>query len=170
MKERGIVTYSDKNKFGGWSLQIDSKPGAWFNTKFTCAAKVGDEVEFDSGSTGKYINGLKVLSGGNTADTTKGPAYTPPKPGFPIDPLDKQRSIIRQNSLAHAVELVDGALPMVVDGLDDASVITDNVRDALLARAELVVKVARKFESYSSGDSDRSMIEAILNGGGDKSE
>ena len=101
--------------------------------------KAGDTVEFTeevryNKSRVRYKT-LQVTSGAISA----GPGRVQSAPGFPIGPRDKQRSIIRQNSLGHAAEVV-----LHCGGKGQS---TDVV-------AAEVVKIARKFEAYSAGDVD----------------
>jgi hypothetical protein len=65
---------------------------------------------------------------------------------FPVPPLHPDRSIIRQNSLTHAGKVVE---MFGHDGLDSP--------DEL---AQAIVEIARIFEAYSTGESDKEAAEA----------
>lgn len=133
-KVTGVVDWAGENKFGGFSIRVD---GNYYNSKFPIKCEVGDSVEFDSGTTGKYCNKLRVTSGGGgkPAPATGGGR----RGSFPIDKADGQRSIIRQNALARAVELV----ALFPDGIED--------RESAAAEA---VKIAIELERFTAGDLD----------------
>jgi hypothetical protein len=84
--------------------------GVWYGTKFPPAPApvAGDTVRFDNGGEGKkFINKL-VIDGGSTAAVGGVPtpaAKAATGSGFPVPPLDRSRAIIRQNALAHAVQI-----------------------------------------------------------------
>lgn len=63
---------------------------------------------------------------------------------FPVPAFHPDRSIIRQNSLGHAVEVVRGA-PVAFSSPQEF--------------ATEVIEVARIFEAYSSGDLDIAIVE-----------
>ena len=129
----------------------------------------GDSVEFTytttppKGPTGAQYNNIKgeviVKSGGFTV--SRGPAAVPKNtdgfvndkgfkiPMFPIPPLHPDRSIIRQNSLGHAVEL------LAYIGFD---VHSEPEEDA----AHKVINVARIFESYSTGEMDKEAADEMV--------
>lgn len=62
---------------------------------------------------------------------------------FPVPALAPERSIIRQNSLGHAVEIVT---QMAAFGNCDEA-------------AERAIEIARMFEAYSAGDLDVEMVD-----------
>lgn len=64
---------------------------------------------------------------------------------FPVPPLHPDRSIIRQNSLTHACKVIEMSL--------DDTVPSDET-------AARVVEIARIFEAYSTGESDKEAAEA----------
>lgn len=134
-KVSGVVDWAGENKFGGFSIRMD---GNYYNSKFPIKCEVGDSVEFDSGTTGKYCNKLRVVSsgGGGSRPATTGGGR---RGSFPIDKADGQRSIIRQNALARAVELV----ALFPDGIED--------RDAAAAES---VRIAIELERFTAGDLD----------------
>lgn len=141
----GVVEWKGANKFGGFSIKVD---GNYYNSKFDIKCEKGDVVEFDSGSTGKYCNKLRVVtSGGGAASTPTAVASSFAGRGrgaFPIDKGDGQRSIIRQNALARAMECI-GLLPDKI-----------KTRDEIVAEA---VRIAMEFERYTAGDLDREAEE-----------
>ena len=145
------------NKFGKNAILIG---GNWYNSQYPIRAEQGDEVEFDSGSTGKYVNRIKVLTKGGGASTGGGAATTraAPKPGFPVAVDTKDRSIVRQNSLSHAVNLVTAMLDAETFEFAD----WDSRVSSTETFAQLCVGVARIFEDYSAGDSDAAEARAML--------
>lgn len=144
------------NKFGKNAILIN---GNWYNSQYPIRADQGDEVEFDSGSTGKYVNRIKVLTKGGGASTGGGAATTraAPKPGFPVAVDTKDRSIVRQNSLSHAVNLVTS---MSNGEFEFAS--WDARVSSTETFAKLCVDIARIFEDYSAGDSDAAEARAMM--------
>lgn len=67
---------------------------------------------------------------------------------FPVGPLHPDRSIIRQNSLGHAVEAIYHT------SWDDYSTIEEY--------ADRIIEMARKFEAYSAGDLDMAVAMEAL--------
>lgn len=139
----GVVEWAGPNKFGGHSIRVD---GNFYNSKFPIKCDVGDTVEFDGGSSGKYCNKLRVVSagggGGGAAPST--PSSAGRRGTFPIAPADGQRSIIRQNALARAVEVI----ALMPDGLES--------RADIAAEA---VRLAAGFEQFTAGDLDAEQEE-----------
>ena len=138
-------------------------------TKPRCS--IGDVVEFDSVNS-KYgeeiVKGsLSVSTGIPTPPTTTASAPVTESHAkvsdvarprdrfegrrFPIDALAAERSIIRQNALTQARELVCAYSPVNEDVTEEP---------ALMAKADLVIRVAKKFEAYSSGDLDMAEVKA----------
>lgn len=138
----GVVEWAGPNKFGGHSIKMD---GRYFNSKFEIKCAKGDTVEFDSGETGKHCRSLRVVGsgGGGSTHTPGAPTATRPAPAFPLTKDCRERSIVRQNALARAIEIC--ALNM--EGLDD--------RDTLLVEA---IRIAAELERFTAGD-----IDATLN-------
>ena len=147
----GVVKAKSSNRFGHGML-IEDK---WYNSKFPIDVEKGDTVEFDDGGK-NYIKGLKKFGSGATSNT----GSSAPVPGgvggrfrgaFPIPPNDGSRSIVRQNSVTNAVNLVSAMLAAkrVKEGEDLVS---------------HVFAIAREFEKYSAGDIDAE-IEAELDKG-----
>ena len=89
--------------------------------------------------TGAFVPPLK--------DAPKNPHYQ-----FPISPTDSQRSILRQNALTNARELVTW-----MHGFDD-----DTKRKKSMEYVDVIIAVARKFEEYTSGDSDMEIAKRKL--------
>lgn len=153
----GTVVETDskevKTKFGMkpvYSFKLDD--GVWYKHGFKDPKlSAGMAVEFDY-TPGKYGN--DVTDGSITArkvGTAPSPPFVPRSGGkgvFPIPPDDGQRSIVRQNALTNARELVcatqsfePGSLELIVT---------------------TVIAVARQFESYTAGDSDLAAVEESL--------
>ncbi len=112
----------------------------------------GEEVTFGTVVNGTWTNidNKGVIKTGNTGAVTAAPS-APKKGGaygkaFPIPPLDGQRSIVRQNSLAHATALVNNYCnEMTID-----------------QRTALVIETAKCFEAYSCGDDvEKEASEAV---------
>lgn len=71
---------------------------------------------------------------------------------FPVPPFHPDRSIIRQNSLAHATDLINAIGYGYIGGsLAHAPTAAEY--------AERIIEVARMFEAYSSGDLDVAIVE-----------
>ena len=145
------------NKYDKFSIVVDD---VWYSSKFEIPCKAGDVVSFDNGDK-KWCRQLKVTSAGSGAAPSGGgggyaksagaptAAY---KPAFPIGIDTKDRSIVRQNSLAHATNLYTSTLT-VGEGITE--------EDALA-----IVDLARIFEDYSSGDGDaRDATEELAKAG-----
>ena len=143
------VVKAKSNKYDKHSILIDN---AWYNSKFEINCEKGDMVEFQTPDDKKWCQGLKVVGAGNLAAAPSATGYTAASKAtaFPIAHDARERSIVRQNSLAHAV----GVLPYVgfTDVLDDKGL------------ADRVVDIARVFEEYSTGTADFEEAAADLNG------
>lgn len=141
-------------KFDKFSVLVN---GGWYSTKKEWAPEVerGDEISFDDGGK-KYLSKVKVLGSTTksaSTGTTRGASRTP---GFPVGTDTKDRSIVRQNSLNHAVNLVSRiAGPIEYTTWEDR-------QHAMQAFADLAVDVARTFEEYSSGDGDAEAAKALM--------
>ena len=136
----GVVEWAGNNKFGGFSIRVD---GNFYNSKYEIKCNVGDTVEFDAGTSGKYCNKLRVLSSSGEAPSAA-PAKKAHSPGgsrgvFPIPKTDGQRSIIRQNALARAVEVI----ALMPEGMES--------REDIAAEA---IRLAMEIERYTTGDLD----------------
>jgi hypothetical protein len=156
-----VSTKEVNTKFGAkptYSMKVN---GSWVKCGFKDpGVQAGFEVEFD-GVTGTYgmetkaVNILKKVSAAPSAPTPAQGVIGPSKHGtfggykdkvFPIPPLHGDRAIVRQNALARATDLyiaARGSKPF----------------DLEMRTLDLVIALARKFESYTAGDID--MAEAI---------
>jgi hypothetical protein len=157
MNKMGVVeaigTKEVKTRFGmkpTYSAKVD---GEWFKLGFSKAPfGKGDSISFNyEESTYGMEMDVKSVTIAATAAPTLGasapagaaaaprPAFTGGKGVFPIPPLDGQRSIVRQSSLANARELYCKAhtTTSIID-LDEA--------------AHEIVRLAKIFEAYSCGD------------------
>jgi hypothetical protein len=153
------VSSKDVNtKFGPKpTYSIKCNDGQWYRFGFKNPnVKAGDEVEFEF-TSGKYgaearFETLKIKPGaGGGAASAAAPAarggYGRPEKVFPIPLLHGDRSIIRQNSVTNAVNLL--VHTKLAAGVTDVDKF-----------AALVVDVARRFEAYSAGDIERLAAEA----------
>jgi hypothetical protein len=70
---------------------------------------------------------------------------------FPVPLLHGDRSIVRQNALAHATRLVSSTLNGV-----------NATKSQLMDYAGEVIDIARKFEAYSCGDDEREASQKII--------
>jgi len=138
----------------GKSIKIG---GAWygaFAASSLSGANTGDSVKFayqsvtKDGTVYNNIKGTVTVLGGGVPKSGPSPSAPPSGGGgfsrgssFPVGPLDPSRAIIRQNALTHASRCVLDSR-MLPEGLDMQSV------------AELVVEIARYYESYVCGDLD----------------
>jgi len=147
------------HKYDKLSLKVD---GVWYATKKEYAPSFeinkGDDVVFEDGGK-KYLNKVRLLSsgsGGGSAPASSGTARR--TPGFPVGVDTKDRSIVRQNSLSHAVRLVSSVV-----GTTPAKTAEDREKQMEFL-AKLSVDVARVFEGYSSGDDDAEEARAMAEG------
>lgn len=132
--------------------------GNWYSAFKSDQIKAGkgDYVEFTYAMNGTFRN---VKGSVNKATA---PADAPTKPygatasergakfvakEFPVPPLHPDRSIIRQNSLSHACEVVNMA--------GDWSCGEKDI-------AERVIEIARMFEAYSTGDLDQGIADEAV--------
>ena len=154
-------------KFGvkqTWSMKID---GQWFQGGFVSTKNpklnTGDEVEFDpeNSAYGMEAKSIRVISRGvgtSTPPSAAPAALTAPPRAygggykdrvFPVPPLHGDRSIVRQNALARATELMihaTGGKPY-------------EVNDKVI---QYIIKVARNFEAYTAGDLDLAEVTAEI--------
>lgn len=142
----------------GKRLKMDD--GNWygaFSASQCSGIAVGDYVSFSYQTTppkpdGRTFNNIK---GNVRKDTSKAPAAPAAKPAaggygqkvFPVPALHGDRSIIRQNSLGHAVEIVIHTCPGGVSYEE---------------LAEKAIEIARMFEAYSAGDLDAAVAEEAM--------
>lgn len=131
--------------------------GTWVSHGFkNHGLNVGDEVEFDgeSGTYGISTKAVRVVKAGSgasvvTSTSTSVPVRAPSSSNsrvFPIPPLHGDRSIVRQNALARATELVIGCRGGKPYDVDDATV-------------GVIISIARQFEAYTAGDLDLAAAE-----------
>ncbi len=150
-----ISTKPVTTKFGTKPTYSFKAEGDWYKMGFKKPAfKEGDDITFDftEGSYGKEVtDGSVVVAGRSAAPAPRAPSPVPasvPKVGFPIAPLDGQRSIIRQNCVTNAREVFVAA-----HGGKPFAMSADEVADA-------IISLARKFEAYSAGDLDVAVAKA----------
>lgn len=99
------------------------------------------------------VNEPFPVAGSVTPSTGAVPKNSSPAGGkwagrqFPVGPLDPERSIIRQNSLGHATEMVN------FYGTD--------AKTSAECAAE-IIEIARMFEAYSAGDLDREIADEAV--------
>ena len=135
-------------QYGKYSIKVD---GMWYGTKEEWAKvkpDVGQEVSFDDGG-GKFTKNVRILSGppgahilssdsATRSETGLSPAkVAPPGRSFPVAALAPERTINRQNALTAAVNFMSES--SVAGGLVDEM---------------MVIKTARLFEAYTTGDLD----------------
>ena len=136
------VIEATTDKFNKFNVLLDN--GKWYSAMKEPNPKPvkGQTITFDSGSTGKYLNNVRI-EGGAPAPAAKpassGGSYSANSTArtFPVAPLAPERTINRQNALTNAVAYV-----------------TSCYEDSDTATPELIVEVARKFEAYTTGDLD----------------
>ena len=136
-------------KFGEKPTYSVKVNGSWVKSGFkNPKVNVGDEIEFDgeSGSYGMEGKDFRIISKGSGAAAASSiPVAAKPSYGkdrvFPIPPLHGDRSIVRQNALARATELV------IASRGTKGTEVNDDV-------VSLIILIARKFEAYTAGDLD----------------
>jgi hypothetical protein len=149
-KITGVVE-NVSTKYDKYSIQVN---GNWYGTKIEYA-KVkpnrGDLVEFDDGGK-SYTKMLRIVNATVNSDEAAPTEGEITKNnlgrGFPIPPLDRQISIIRQNVLAHATKLV-------CDCPDSFDHDIDKMADGIL-------RLAKKFEAYANGAEDSERVKELL--------
>jgi len=154
---KNVPTFSAKMSDGTWYKFGFDDPGL----------SKGMEVDFlfESTAYGPQVKKgtLAILSGSASPSTSTSAA--PPRSGvsggrvFPIPALHGDRSIIRQNALAHAVKTVEQ-----VYHVSDPAAAGDVLKDSKKF-AEMAIEVARLYESYSAGDYERLVSEGKIEGG-----
>lgn len=157
-----IDTKAVNTRFGSkttYSFKVD---GQWYRTNFKAhGLSVGDSASFDAkaGTYGNEVDPATIKKGAATvaapapATVTALPKATPTyggKGAFPIPALDGQRSIVRQNALTNARELVAAAVFAKGGTLDVES------------HPALIITIARKFEAYACGDDAMEMAAAAV--------
>jgi len=145
-------------KYGTYGLLVNGK---WHNSKFEIKCNKGDEVQFEDGDK-NYVNKLKVVSSGGGASVagsgsgTSAPVRaTGARGGFPIGPLDGQRSIIRQNAVTNANN-------MLATALQHNELIAKKFAKVpnVATVAESLIEAAKMIEAYTTGDADTAEAEA----------
>ena len=153
----GVVEGISTKYAGKLALKVVGDPN-WYSTKvewLNVRPDKGDKISFDNGNPGeKFLKKVQILEkgAGSPADAPSEKFAPVARKGFgsfPIAPLDGQRSIIRQNSLGHAVASLTAS--GVLKGLKEEDL------------TSTVINVARIFESYSAGDIEREEAENQLN-------
>ena len=126
--------------------------GTWVKCGFkNPKVNVGDTVEFE-GETGTYgLEGtsIRVTAKGSGSvvptstgvPSSAGKSYSKSDRVFPIPPLHGDRSIVRQNALARATDLIIASRGGKAFDVDDVVV-------------KVAIHVARGFEAYTAGDLD----------------
>lgn len=141
-----VASRDAKTKFGVKPVYSFKVAGEWYKAGFKKPTfVVGDTVSFEYNVTtyGNEMvdNSAKVGGGAGRAPspprTNAAPASS--KGAFPIPPLDGQRSIVRQNSVTNAREIV-----IDLGGAGDT--IDDTVQE--------IIRIAKILEAYSCGDND----------------
>lgn len=161
-----IVSVSTKavnTKFGSKpTYSFKAENGEWYKTGFK-DPKVGSGtvVSFDY-EVGKYGNEVDMgsFSIDGVAPVTSVPKSITPAPvshrgTFPIPPLDGSRSIVRQNALTNARELVCTLISTHMQ--PDGKIPDGKLQNKL---AERIVEIARIFEAYSCGDTELAEVKA----------
>lgn len=112
----------------------------------------GDSVKFDYTVKGNFNNikgAVTKTDGVPNNNSGSGGKKSYSRGNFPIDPLDGQRSIIRQNALTNARELWAAAY---VDRDENIDLVIDSI-----------IYAARRFEAYTAGDLDRQKAQEMAN-------
>ena len=153
-----------RTKFGEKKTYSFKANGVWYQTGFKFSGlNVGDVVSFDytEDQYGKQVavasiakGATPVLSGGSVPSSAlpvgraPAPSYSS-KGVFPIPALDGQRSIVRQNALTNAREAV-------MQKLGGEAALNLN------QLGEAIVRLARYFESYTTGDMDMEEVKSEM--------
>jgi len=152
---KGVVE-GVSNNYGKFSVLIG---GVWYGTKAEYATfqkpEKGDEISFDNGGDGKkYLQKVTIVSSGNAPAANNSSSAVAGKPAarggysrgsFPIEPLDGQRSIIRQNAVTNANSFLYN--------FGTSSSIPPTVED--------LIDIARQIEAYTAGDLDRERAKEL---------
>lgn len=146
--------------FSVFSVEVN---GTWYEAGFKAPGNVGDFITFDSTlayGKNKIVDGTlsKAGTGGAKPYAAAPTASVPKNSGgktFPIAKDSPDRSIIRQNAVNRAVEVLTatGLLHgMVSDTPESKDVVAGHV-----------IGLAQRFEAYYSGELD-SVIETVREG------
>jgi len=163
-----ITNKTVTTKFGPKPAYSIKANGDWFSVGFKKPKyNVGDTIDFkyEEGSYGKQIDDatVRVLSKGagtptptvsGTPTTEPAPppsrSFGPPQKVFPVPLMHGDRSIIRQNSLTNARELVVN-MSKTGGGFSAFATLDEGAKE--------VIRIARMFEEYSAGDMERRAAE-----------
>jgi hypothetical protein len=164
-----ITNKTVTTKFGPKPAYSIKANGDWFSVGFKKPKyNVGDTIDFkyEEGAYGKQIDDatVRVLSKGSGAPAPTPTAsmdapsagvaaprsFGPPAKVFPVPLMHGDRSIIRQNSLTNARELVVN-MPRTGGGFTAFATLDEGAAE--------VVRIARMFEEYSAGDIERRAAE-----------
>jgi len=151
-----------------WDVHLDD--GNVYKNGFKNPPVVPGDTVTITYEVGKYGNDIKSLSKGSVGASSPAPTEVSgpvnkvtsypiknSKP-FPV-PFDSgERAIIRQNSLTNARELVCTMLQKKSVG-EDWLLKDDKQWDNSV---DLILRIAYKFEEYSSGDREAKAVDAIL--------
>lgn len=149
-----VEAYS--NKFDKHSILVNGK---WYSSKFEIKAEKGDTVEFDDGGK-SYVRKCKVVGKAGSGSTSPAAASAgfSRTPGFPVPVDTKDRSIVRQNAVKVAAEIVNfTTVSPTFKTWEEREEVTQKF-------AELVVATARVIEDYTAGDSDMEAAVRMLDG------
>lgn len=148
-------------KFGpkqSYSIKIN---GDWYSAGFKpCPYEEGQTICAEYTMNGAYKNisgygaapaGASPTASGAAPAASGGYARAPAKE-FPLQADHPDRVIVRQNSLAHATNLVSCNL-IPDDGLTDEAI------------AERVITMAYLFEAYSTGDRETEAAKGLMDDG-----
>jgi hypothetical protein len=135
-----------------YSFKID---GEWYKTGFKSMVNKGDNVSFNytDGAYGKDVQvaSLSKLDGGaEPVSAGERMATVASGYGFPMGLRDKGRAINRQNALTNAVAIVTSPVFTFSKGM---------------SLTEAVIKLAREFEAYTTGDLEREAAAKLAEGG-----
>lgn len=143
-------------KFGVKPTYSFKMGGKWIKCGFKNPhLEVGYQVDFDatSGTYGIETKSVNIISktASGVAGSSSSPAKVSPVVGsygkvFPIPPLHGDRSIVRQNALARAVDIFIGSAGGKPYTFEESVTTT-------------IINLAKKFEAYTAGDLD--MAEAM---------
>lgn len=145
-----VSTKDVNTKFGPKPTYSAKVNGTWVKFGFkNPKVNVGDEISFngESGTYGLEAKDVTVVSRG-ASPASSAPVPVPTRSStasssrvFPIPPLHGDRSIVRQNALARAVELFTSARGGKAFDVDDVA-------------TAIIIRLARGFEAYTAGDLD----------------
>lgn len=150
---QSITNKSITTKLGIKPVYSAQVGGQWFDFGFKKPTfNVGDNVTFEytDGTFGKKADPASVSVAGGTLPAPKSamlPSYN--GKAFPVPALHPDRSIVRQNSVTNARELVSSAGTFY-----DSGEPTEFKVNSWDEAADIIIKLARKFEAYSCGDLD----------------